>query len=56
MMRNRHLFQGKFKKEIFDFNTSIEDFRQLCEQAANRYSKITDGIEIKENIIMHLMK
>ena len=54
MMRNRHLFQGKFKKEIFDFNTSIEDFRQLCEQAANRYSKITDGIEIKENIIMNI--
>jgi monoterpene epsilon-lactone hydrolase len=54
MMRNRHLFQGKFKKEIFDFNTSIEDFRQLCEQAANRYSKIPDGIEIKENIIMNI--
>ena len=51
MMRNRHLFQGKLKKEVFDFNTSIEDFREQCEKGANKYAKIQDGIEIKEENI-----
>jgi epsilon-lactone hydrolase len=51
MMRNRHLFQGKFKREIFDFNTSITGFRELCEKGAAKYSKIPDGIKIKEENI-----
>lgn len=51
MMRNRHLFQGKLKKEIFDFNTSIEGFREQCEIGASKYAKIPNGIEIKEENI-----
>jgi monoterpene epsilon-lactone hydrolase len=51
MMRNRHLFRGKFKKDIFDFNTSIADFREQCEQSANKYAKIPNGIKIKEEKI-----
>jgi len=51
LLRNRHLFQGKLKKEVFDFNTSITGFRELCEKGANKYSKIPDGIEIKARII-----
>jgi len=51
MMRNRHFFQGKLKKQAFDFNTSIDDFRELCEKGADRYAKIPDGIIIKEQII-----
>jgi acetyl esterase/lipase len=51
MLRNRHLFQGKLKKERFDDNTSIDDFRKLCEDGAARYAKIPDGIEIKQEII-----
>ena len=35
MMRNRHFFQGKLKKEVFDFDTSIEDFRAQCERGAS---------------------
>ena len=51
LMRNRHFFQGKLKREIFDFNTSIEGFREQCEKGASKYAKIPDGIEIKhENI------
>ena len=51
MMRNRHLFQGKLKREVFDFNTSIEGFREQCERGASKSTKIPDGIEIKhENI------
>jgi monoterpene epsilon-lactone hydrolase len=51
LMRNRHFFQGKLKKEVFDFNTSIEGFREQCEAGARKYVKIPDGIEVKEENI-----
>lgn len=51
LLRNRHLFQGKFKKEVYDFNTSITDFRELCEKGATRYAKIPKEITIKEQVI-----
>jgi len=51
LLRNRHLFQGKLKKEVFDFNTSIAVFRELCEKGASKYSKIPGGITIKEQTI-----
>ncbi len=51
LMRNRHLLQGRLKKEVFDFNTSIADFRALCEKGAGKYSKIPKEITIKEQII-----
>jgi len=47
LLRNRHFFQGKWKKEEFDMNTSIEDFRQLCEKGAAKYAKIPDDIMIE---------
>ena len=47
-MRKRHLFQGKFKKERFDCNTSIAEFRERCEKGADKYSKIPEGVEVKE--------
>jgi acetyl esterase/lipase len=46
MMRNRHLMQGKFKRDVFNSNTSIVDFRELCEKGADRYAKIPEGIEV----------
>ena len=51
LMRKRHLFQGKIKKETFDDHTSIEDFRRQCEEGAAKYAKVPDGIVIKEEII-----
>lgn len=51
MMRNRHLFRGKLRKKIFDDNTSIGDFRRLCEDGAAKYAKIPEGIEIKQTTI-----
>ncbi|PKP46719.1 MAG: alpha/beta hydrolase [Bacteroidetes bacterium HGW-Bacteroidetes-11] len=51
LLRNRHLFQGKLKKETFDFNSSIAGFRELCEKGATRYAKIPKEITIKEQII-----
>jgi epsilon-lactone hydrolase len=51
MMRNSYLFRGKLKKETFDLNTSIEQFREDCEKGAARYAKIPDGVTVKEQII-----
>ena len=51
MLRNRHLFQGRLRKEIFDHTTSIPAFRTQCEQGAARYSKVPEGIEIKSQLI-----
>jgi epsilon-lactone hydrolase len=51
IMRNRHIFQGRIRKERFDFNTSIEAFREQCEKGANKHSKLPDGIKVKEENI-----
>lgn len=51
LVRNGHLFQGKLKKEEFDFNTSIPGFRERCERGAQRFGKIPDGITIREQMI-----
>lgn len=51
LLRNRHLFRGKLKKEVFDSTTSIAAFRELCEKGAARYSKIPEGIAIQEQTI-----
>ena len=47
VLRNRHLMQGKLKKEVFDFNTSIAGFREQCEKGATRFGKIPEGITVK---------
>lgn len=44
VMRNRHLFRFQIKQAAWDWNTSIPDFRQLCEDGASRM-KIPAGIE-----------
>lgn len=51
MVRNGHLLQGKLRKEVFDFNTSIPAFRERCEKGAVRFGKIPDEISIREQII-----
>jgi epsilon-lactone hydrolase len=48
---HRHLFRGKLKKEVFDFNTSIGGFREQCEKGASKYAKIPEGVSIREEII-----
>lgn len=44
-LRNRHLAQGKLTREVWDWNTSIPAFRELCERGASR-AKIPAGIEV----------
>ena len=51
MLRNQHLFQGKMRKEVFDMNTSIKEFRDMCEKGASKFGKIPNGIEVKEEQI-----
>lgn len=51
LLRNRHLFQGKLKKEAYDMNTSIAGFRELCEKGETRYARIPEGVEIKPHVI-----
>ncbi|MGA3014619.1 MAG: alpha/beta hydrolase [Bacteroidales bacterium] len=51
LLRNRHLFRGKLSKEVFDFDTSIAEFRKLCEKGARKYSKIPSEINVKEQTI-----
>jgi epsilon-lactone hydrolase len=51
MIRNRHLFRGRLHKEVYDLNTSITGFRELCEKGAGKYAKLPDGVSIREQII-----
>ncbi len=47
MMRNNHLLRGQLKKEVFNMNTSIADFRQRCEKGASKYARIPPGVLVK---------
>jgi acetyl esterase/lipase len=47
LIRNGHLFQGKLKKEVFDFNTSIPAFRERCEKGAQKFGKVAEGVAIQ---------
>lgn len=48
VLKNRHLLRFQLKRRsIFDFNTSIAQFRQDCEKGAKLLGKIPAGIEVK---------
>ncbi len=51
LMRNRHLFRGRLKKEVFDENTSILAFRETCEKGANKYARLPHDITVREQLI-----
>jgi acetyl esterase/lipase len=51
MLRNRHILSGKFRKEVFDENTSIQAFRDRCEQGAARFARMPEGLEVKPFLI-----
>lgn len=44
MLRNRHLMQGHWKRQVWDLNTSIADFRAMCETGAAK-AKMAAGVE-----------
>jgi acetyl esterase/lipase len=51
LLRNRHLLQGRLKKEVYDMNTSIEGFRAECEKGASRLAKLPEGIKVEKHTI-----
>lgn len=51
MIRNSYLFRGRLKKETFDMNTSIAQFREDCEKGVARYAKLPAGVEVKPDDI-----
>lgn len=51
LIRKNYLFRGKLKKEVFDFNTSIQEFRDRCEKGAARFGKTPEGIKLKADMI-----
>lgn len=51
LLRNRHIINGRFRKEKFDMSTSIEGFRRQCEKGAARFAKIPDSVDIQATSI-----
>lgn len=48
LLKYRHILKGNLKREIVDFNTSIEKLRTDCDETAARLVKIPPEITIKE--------
>ncbi|MDD3894726.1 MAG: alpha/beta hydrolase, partial [Syntrophomonadaceae bacterium] len=44
MLRYRHLFQGKLRREVIDKNTSIEQLRRLADESAAKLVNFPEGI------------
>ena len=44
-LHNRHLLQFRLRPQRWDFNTSVEEFRALCERGA-RASKLPEGVQV----------
>jgi epsilon-lactone hydrolase len=51
LIRNGYFLRGKLRKEKFDFNTSIADFRERCEKGAAKYAKIPVGVTVNAQTI-----
>lgn len=51
LMKNRHWFQGKIKQEEFTFDSSIQEFRDLCEKGAAKYAKLPENLEVRKEVI-----
>ena len=52
LIRNRHLFEGKLKKQTIGNDIdSVLAFRAKCEKGAERFVKLPDGIRTKQEII-----
>lgn len=47
MMRNRHLFRGRLRREVIDFNTSVTAMRQEADKFTDsRLFKMPPGVEV----------
>ncbi len=51
LLRNRNIINGKFRKEVYDMNTSIQAFRDACEKGAARFGSVPQGVNIQADVI-----
>lgn len=52
LLRNRHIFKGRFKKETMKHNVeSVLAFRENCEKGAARFGKLPRGVQIQQETI-----
>lgn len=51
LIRNRHLLQGRLRRESFSMASSIQDFRDQCTKSAAKMSRVPDGVRIGETAI-----
>lgn len=54
IIRKRHIFKAKLKKEKFDLNTSITRFREECEKGAKQFGKLPEGISVEKELISNI--
>ena len=47
LMRNRHLFKFKFKRDTWDFNTDVHAWREECLKNAQKSGPVPAGIHVK---------
>lgn len=47
LIRHRHLFRGRLRREVFTMQSSIQAFRDQCEQTAARMSRIPPGVRVE---------
>lgn len=46
VMRHRHLLQGQLKRETWDWNTSIPEFRARCEKLNSKIGRLPEHIGV----------
>ena len=51
LIRNRHLFRGKWRKETIDFSTSIAQMRARQEKRASRFFHLPSDLSIQAVVI-----
>lgn len=51
LIRNKHIFQGRIKKETFSLDTSIAGFRESCEKGASKFGRIAENVNIEKDKI-----
>jgi len=47
MIRNRHYFQGRLRREVFTMDSPIQAFRDECEKTAAKMSRIPSGVLVE---------
>jgi epsilon-lactone hydrolase len=51
LLKNRHWFRLRLKREAIDWDTSIPELRQRVEKSARMFGKLTAGIEVSPVVV-----